>query len=110
MRLGDALLACAVQRGELFAREIGWKKMSNDATGYGQFVLGVWPKEVYKWLAWNTYEDKLTFGGTLRLDPGHLQKDWELVTLEELKKQAIESLNPLEKENYNRYHKEKTHA
>ena len=49
MKLGDALVAVGNQRGKLFAREVGWQKMSSDCTGYGQFVLGVESDKIYTW-------------------------------------------------------------
>lgn len=113
MRFGIALENCTTLPGKLFAREVskdGWKKLPSDCTGYGQFVLVIEPKEIFKWVAWSTYDNRLTQGGQLRLGSEYFKKEWEVVNLEDLQKQALESLNPAEQENLARYQKEKSNA
>lgn len=99
MTLQYALELVGRSRGEVFAIEIGWKKLPSDCTGYGQFVLVCWPGEVYKWVAWYPKENRFTIGGVLSLQYSHFEKNWEVVDIEELKRRAVECLNPLEKEN-----------
>lgn len=116
MKFGDALHSCITLPGKLFARQMfgpsmakSWK-IPSDATGYGQFALVMESKEVFKWVAWSTYDERLTQGGVLRLGAEYFQKEWEVVSLEDLQQQALESLNPLEQDNLARRQKEKANA
>lgn len=110
MKLGEALQSLAEFPGQFCAREVGWKKLSSDATGYGQYVLIIEAGKTIRWVAWSTYDNCLTEGGVARLGVKDFnERNWGVVTINELPALALESLNPLEKSNLARKQGELIH-
>ncbi len=85
MNLFDCLKQISNDRGNLFVREIDWKKLAGDRTGYSQWVIVVYPKEIFKWVAWTP--NRLVQGGTFKLEPSHFDKNWKVVNLDDMIKQ-----------------------
>jgi hypothetical protein len=100
MKLGVALESCSSSPGKLFARPRDWEKMGNDATGYGPFCLVLEEGEIFKWVAWSTYDDRFTQGGLLRLGREYFEKEWEVVSKNDLMIQALENLNSIEQKQF----------